>query len=236
MTMISYSKRFIYIRPRKTATSTTEFVLRNYISSPKDICSYEPQFKNYYFNNGKYILNLRNLFENIKIFLFNLKKNYYSIICREFDDPHMPAREIIKRIGLKNFRQYFIVSSIRNPYDMMISAVRQKYSKNSNINKDKLNEIIQNKAKIFFELNKVYFDKNNRNVVNFFIRVEKLDHDLNHFCKKILNVEDKHIKIPFLNKSKNKKFKIKDLSKENIRLINNYADYIFKLGKYKKIN
>ncbi len=236
MTIISHSRKFIYIRPRKAATSTTEIVLRNYLLFDKDICSYEPQFKNYYFNNGKYIFNFRNLLLNIKIFLLNSKKNYYPIICREFDDPHMPANEIIKRIGLKNFRQYFILSSIRNPYYMMISAARQKYNKNLKLNKDKLNETIQDKSKIFFELNKVYFDKTHRNVVDFFIRTEKLDQDLNYFCKKILNVKAKHIKIPVKNKSKNEEFTIRDLSKENIRLINYHADYIFKLGKYKKIN
>ena len=141
----------------------------------------------------------------------------------------------------KNYDWFMVV---RNPYDRIISEFHCKYSDQHRrikcTNSQEFNNYIQNKIKYaIMNINifqqhyapqyKYYDDTVKLHVLKF----ENIETEFNNLMKEYsldltLNIKN--------NECNNKKYSIKDLNIETIKLINNVYDNDFKLFGYYKIN
>jgi len=226
MTIISYSKNFIFVRTRKTASTKAENLLRKIISK-NDIATfaYPDLFNNYldgdlektFYNNGKITFNLRNLPINFinfyKKILFSKKFVACPILDREFSNPHMSIVEINKRLKNSVFKKMVKVTTIRNPYDTIISAIFSKFCREHEFrNKEEINKMIKKYCKIFFKMNDVFRDENGNSLIDYFIKAEKFEDDFKLFLTKIgINQNNFDIKKKLNNRSNSNFFYLKHL-------------------------
>jgi len=228
VTIISYSKNFIFLRTRKTASTKAEHLLRK-ILSINDIATfvYVDLFYNYrdgdlektLYNNGKIIFNLGNIPGNFinfyKKLLFKKKFVRYPISDREFSHPHMNIIEIKKRLKNSVFKKMLKVTTIRNPYDTIISAIFSKFGKKHEFkNIEEVNIEIKKNCELFFKMNDIFRDENRNNLINHFIKAEKFEDDFKLFLTKIgINKNNFDFKKKINNKSNLNFFLIEHLDR-----------------------
>jgi len=106
MTIISHSHKFIYIKTRKTASTSIQVLLGR--------------------NCGKNdILTPINPVTSNEIVLYNkLAKKHKGFIS------HMSAKQIKKKVGNKIWNQYFKFTFERNPWDKLVSQYHKKSKQN----------------------------------------------------------------------------------------------------------
>ncbi|WP_440619441.1 hypothetical protein [Candidatus Pelagibacter sp. HIMB1493] len=255
--IICHSKKFIFLRPRKCASSTIELYLSSWCDAT-DIITYDhqveeikkiysPKFTKY--NLGKKVLNLDNIIFNFK----NIIKKYsffkfknpveklrnFSIYKYQFDlPPHINAKELKKNLYFKNqtnnWKNYKKISILRDPVTQFLSACNQKYIDNSMSLKQKVNKY----AKLFFSINNVY-SINEIPICDFFIRYEHLDEDINKLYK-LLNLKNEmsfydfqnyniRINDPKIKKFLNKIHSIDEFDDDDIKKIKHEASYIYNI-------
>lgn len=184
MVLISHRFKFIYIKNVKVAGTSIEAYFEKYCMDPTTDHIVQHKLDS---NITKYgIVGNR---ENGK------QTKYYN---------HMSAKEIKNYIGNDIFNSYFKFCVVRNPYDKMVSLYNMiKYRDGENVS---FNDFVRKQNCVNYNR---YFI-NNKSCIDFYIRFEFLNEDLEKVCKK-LNIEYDISKLP--------KFK------SNYRKDNDYKEY-----------
>lgn len=228
--IISHSKKFIFVKPRKCASETIERILSMNLDE-KDIT-----FDDEKINLGSKMFLLKNLKYNIKNFIgsvvFLKKKHFKKIFDYKYEHEHLSIKEIKQLVDKNIFNNYLKISILRNPINTFLSTCNERYS----IDNISLNEKVYKYAKRFFEVNQVYMI-NGVPEIDFLIRYEKINDDFQALLK-LLKLDIKfaeYIKTIHLNKkedvNKNKFNKVHKLNEYNIEAIN----YILNHSKYFEI-
>lgn len=231
--IISHSKKFIFLRTIKTASSSIEIFLSQFCDKDDiltELFKDEEKFKKK--NN---LIGKRN--SNIKILSFKLK----NIINLDFYKSkklwvHDSLEKVLKSKIEKKIHDYFTFTFVRNPYDWIVSYffwdinINKRYKKIS-INKMSkknliilFNKFLKNEAYFFFNTNTEIISHYPKKIHIF--RYENLPFEL----KKILiKLKIKKVRIP-INKIYFKKSNIK---KDKKRIIDqNARKNILKYGKF----
>ena len=228
--IISHSKKFIFVKPRKCASETIERILSMNLDE-KDIT-----FDDEKINLGSKIFLLENLKYNIKNFIGSIvylkKKHFKKIYDYKYEHEHLSIKEIKQLVDKNIFNNYLKISILRNPITTFLSACNERYS-TDNIS---LSDKVYKYAKRFFEINQVYLIEG-VNEIDFLIRYENIYNDFQALLK-LLKFDIKladYLKTIHLNKkedvNKNKFNIIHKLSDYNIEDI----DYILNQSKYFEI-
>ena len=239
--IISFSKKFIYLRTVKVASTSLEIYLsqfcnRNDVLSP--LFDEEeklktklklPNKRNYQLK--KFSLSLKNI----------LKFNFYSSV-NLYD--HSTIKKILKTTIKYKIKDYFIFSFVRNPYDWIVSFFwwdLYSYKKNNirNINKmdkdqilGKFKKFLRDECKNFFERNKKIISSDEVKIHIY--KLENLKESIKLIKKKIkLRNEKINIDKIKVNKLKIKKKLIK-IDKYDQDLIFNCSSYFFSRFNYSK--
>jgi hypothetical protein len=253
--IISFSKKFVFFRPKKVGSTTIEFFLSNSLLYPdiwitdkiEDIYFYNKNKikSKYYHYTGKKKLNLKNIFKNLLIFIkkfLGYKSNYKNLFSSKCDDldTHSNPEELFRIIEKKLFKNFMIISVIRNPFEQIISyAYHKAWQKGIGLSKKNeikvINEIVLKSHKKFFNENKKFlnYPKNFKKI--YFIKLENLDNELKKISK-ILGIKyNYNKKIQLRSNLRNRKFKKKNLTKNTINDLNKNVNFkeILKLGNYK---
>ncbi len=185
MTIISHSRKFIFLKSEKTAGTSLLQSLGKHCGNKDIVCGtgrkYHSEYPDYSKNNEGFI-------------------------------QHMTSERIIREIQprYKNWKEiwnsYFKFTSIRNPWDQHVSNYCWNYAKagiNNPIDKKKIampgdknfknlfKESINSQESCNWE--KYYF-YNNLPVADFYIRFEYLEEDFKHVCRK-LDIKDASLPI-----------------------------------------
>jgi hypothetical protein len=176
MVVISHKHKFIYIKTRKTASTSIQILLGNYcdendIMTPINLVSTE---------EGK---------------LYNEKAVNY-----EGFQSHMSANQVMKKVGKETWKSYFKFSFERNPWDKVVSY----YSHMKAIKKtDKTfeewlitTEVDPLKQPINYPLYTIRSGLKRKVVLDYIGKYETLREDLEHILQKL--------NLPFLNLTKEK--------------------------------
>ncbi len=240
--IISHSKKFIFLRTIKTASSSIEIFLSQFCEKDDiltELFKDEEKFKKK--NN---LIGKRN--SNIKLLSFKLK----NIISLNFYKSkklwvHDSLEKVLKSTIKKKIRNYFIFTFVRNPYDWIVSYffwdinLNKNYKKISISNMSKKNLIIlfnkflKNEAYFFFNTNKEIISHYPKNI--HVLKYENLSFEL----KKILiKLKIKRIRIPinkiYFKKNNLKKDKKKIIDKNAKKKILKYGKFFFDRFNYSK--
>ena len=231
--IISFSKKFIFIRPKRISGENLEYSLANSCNK-EDIISYSrndsilaKHSKNFYhypvIKDTKYILKrflTLNLLNQNKVFDF--KHKFYC---------HMPFKDIIKSCYYKKFdlNDFKIFTCVRNPYEQMLSIYFQS-KKYGSINFE--NYVIDNSLKYFNKIKKIIEPPKNV-TYNFILRYENIEDDLLK-AEKILDIKIlKYYTKSNLNQSP--KYNSQEYLTDKVKnLIYQNSKYYFDLFNYKK--
>ena len=188
--IVSFKHKFIFIKNYKTAGSSIEFYLYNYLSKG-DICAQTLDFKGI---NHRGLFNSTSLEENFNEAAYQkYTKNNMAFFA------HMPAWLIKERLEPINkklksdiFKNFFKFCVIRNPFDVIVSEYLWQNNsinplrKNSTFD-DVLEEIIENKLNTYklFNLNRVMDKKLEKILCDKIIKFENLNFELKEIFKKL---------------------------------------------------
>ena len=228
--IISHSKKFIFVKPRKCASETIERILSMNLDE-NDIT-----FDDEKINLGSKMFLLENLKYNIKNFIGSIvffnKKHFKKIYNYKYEHEHLSIKEIKELVDKNIFNNYLKISILRNPINTFLSACNERYS----VDNISLNDKVYKYAKKFLEVNQVYLIKGVPEI-DFLIRYEKINDDFQVLLK-LLKLDIKlaeYLKSIHFNKkenvNKNKFNKIHKISEYNIEAI----DYILNHSKYFEI-
>ena len=232
--IVMHSKKLIFLKTKKTAGSSVEFLLTKYCDD-EDIITplseeeekireemYGRKAQNYVIPLSKWT------FSDYIRYMKGKKVEFYN---------HISALKVRKYVGKETWEKYYKVCFERNPYDKVISYVYFKYHHlikephelNKYIDIPFLKTLIKGGRKIYTD------DK-----LNIIVDKVYLYEDLEHSVAEILSKigVDYSGDIPKL-KSNYRKTRIspeKILGKESIALINSYFEWEFEMFNYKKID
>lgn len=240
--IISHSKKFIFLRTIKTASSSLEIFLSQFCDKDDiltELFENEEKFKKK--NN---LIGKSN--SNIKLLSFKLK----NIIFLNFFKSkklwvHDSLEKVLKSTIKKKIHNYFIFSFVRNPYDWIVSyffwdiSLNKKYKKNkvSKMSKKNLiilfNKFLNNEAHNFFNTN--------RKIISYYpkkIHILRYE-DLSFEIKKILiKLKINKIRIPinkiYFKKNSIEKDKKKIIDKNAKKKILKYGKFFFDKFDYSK--
>jgi len=253
--ILSHKHKFIYFKTLKTGSSAIEILLSLFCKNENDIITrIDPESDSIRRDFGIKNLNdsiinkngieLKNLYHNLKQFVkytpfikhiypykdpINFKKIFKEDIIYY---SHYPAIKF-KRLYPEVFKEYYKISSVRNPYDQIISYYF--FKKKNKKNYYDFKSFLEKYSSRFFKRNLHIFTYRREIIVDKLIYYENLEKDLS-FLKDKLNLDED------LN-SLIKNFKVKTTftkknnfldDKENIKIINKSANEIFKLLNYKQ--
>jgi len=204
--IISFKYKFIFIKNYKTAGSSIETYLYDFLNS-KDIIAHTND------NNG---INFRGDFDQTSL-LENFSKSYATkcIERKWLFFAHMPLWLVKERIELLSeklkidiFNEFFKFGIIRNPYDLVVSDYlwnnnKENHLRNNHNFEEIINEIENNKFSTFrlFNINRLSSKDSKDLLCDSVLSFENLNEDLDKTFKLL--------KIPFDGKLKifKKKFK-----------------------------
>ncbi|MHA1195488.1 MAG: sulfotransferase family 2 domain-containing protein [Promethearchaeota archaeon] len=208
MVIISHKHKFIYIKTRKTASTSIQVFLEKFcgkddiltpINKPttKEGFLYNQKARNYkgitsLLNIIKYRIKFFILTFKFKTFILNLKKKFYNFSLKKFNKKnireffgrftsHMSARQVKLKLGNTIWNEYFKFTFERNPWDKLISWF---YHQNPELSfKDWLSN-----SKISLKghpINYPLYTINGKIAVDFLGKYERLNKDLAFILKKL---------------------------------------------------
>ncbi len=231
--IISHSKKFIFLRTIKTASSSVEIFLSQFCRNDDiltELFEDEEVFKK---NND--LIGKRN--SNIKLLSFKLKK---IVLLNFFKSKkiwvHDSLENVLKSTIKNRIQNYFTFAFVRNPYDWIVSYffweinLNKKYKKNSidKMSKRNLitlfNKFLDNEAEYFFNTNEKIVSHYPKKI--YVYRYENLKSELKKILTK-LNI--KRIRIPISKIY----FKRNIIKKDKKKIIDKHAKMkILKNGKF----
>lgn len=168
--LLSHSKKFIFFKTKKTASTSVELFFEKFCSPKTKISEATEELISNFGIVGS------------RMFKQNSFDTYYN---------HMPAEKILSSIGPKIFDSYHKFSIVRNPYDKLVSMfwwhqfVTSQLNNVSRLNfKDiriKFREFILKEENIPQDKN--IYTINGEIVANRILKYENLLEDLNDCCK-----------------------------------------------------
>lgn len=254
--IISFSKKFIFFRPKKVGSTTIEFFLSKSLVYP-DIWITDKIEDQYFYKKkkikskynhftGEKKFKFENIFKNFLIFFkkfLGYKTQYKNMFMSKFDDldTHSNYEELSKIFEKKLLQNFIIISVIRNPFEQVISyAYHKAWQKRINLNKKNenkiINEIILKYHKKFFNENRKYLEYPKNIKKKYFLKLENLDSELKKISKILGFKYNFKKKVQLRSDLRNKKFNKKNLTKEIIKELNKnvYFKEILQLGNYSK--
>lgn len=170
MVLISHRYKFIYIKNYKVAGTSVEAYFEKYCLDPSN---------NYKLTHSR----------KQSISEYGIVGNRLGVSPDEKDvnihiGPHMSANDVKSIIGEDIFNSYFKFCVIRNPYDRMVSSYYFRGAKVSFA--DYVKKTIGTPKPEKTDYNRYLID--NKPCIDFYIRYEHLEKDLETVCKK-LNIE-----------------------------------------------
>jgi len=111
MTIISFKRRFIFLRPRKMAGTSLQIALSRF-------CGEEDLMSRLRFEESEQLMKCHYRYpvrDRMAVVKKNGEKSEVEL------GPHVSAREIRKCVGDDVFRPFLKISVTRNPYDRMVS-------------------------------------------------------------------------------------------------------------------
>ena len=253
--ILSHKHKFIYFKTLKTGSSAIEILLSLFFKNENDIITrIDPESDNIRKKLGISHLNdsivkkneieFKNLFHNFKQFI---KYIPYLEYIYSYKDPtnfknifkediiyysHYPAIKF-KRLYPKIFEEYYKITSVRNPYDQIISYYFFKKRNKKNFYDFK--SFLEKYSSRFFKRNLYIFTYRKEIIVDKILYYENLENDLLFLKDKLKLDKDLHKLIKDFRVKTNFKKKNNFLDDEaNLKIINNSANELFELLNYEK--
>jgi len=238
--IISYNKKFVYLRTVKVASSSLEFYFSQYCSTGDLITPLFPDEKKQKkkfkilskqnFEYQKFSLSLKNI---LRLKFYKLKRI----------DEHSSIYTIFRTKFAKNIKNFFFFSFVRNPYDWIVSYFwwdlyyhkKKSIAFINNLNQKDLESIF----KIFLTRECSNFFKKNKKIISSkfvdikIFKLENIESSLKKIRKK-LNLTKEKIKISEIKLKKLKIRKKIKINSEDKKLILKSASYFFDKYKYSK--
>lgn len=238
--IISYSRKFVYLRTIKVASSSLEFYFSQFCDSLDVItpllASEEKQKKQY-----KLPLNQNFKFLKLSLSIKNILK--FRIYKKKRIDEHSTIDTVFKTHISKNIHNFFFFSFVRNPFDWIISYFWWDLHYHQKKTVFYINGLSPKKIQIIFKKFlkkecKEFFRRNKKIISSKHVRIKvyKLENLQKSIIKikKKLKIKDEKINIFKINlKSLKINNKIK-LDKNDHKLILNCASFFFKNYNYPK--
>lgn len=173
--LVSHTKKFIYLRSHKVAGTSIELMLEPFCRNDNK----EPTH-----DSDEYISETG-----------IVGRRYYGKMIKGLWDNHTLPETIIENLGENIYNNYFKITSIRNPYDLMVSLYH--WRGNDNIDKNSFLDFLKTLEDDFvITNNKIFWGEKNL----FIIRYENLHEDLMTLSNTLdLNLDVS--KLPHLKKS-----------------------------------
>ena len=238
--IISYYKKFVYLRTIKVASSSLEFYLSEFCEN-EDIITpldYEEEKLKKKYN---FPLTQNNKLKKFSLSIKNILR--FKIYSNKRIHEHSSIDQISSKKIKQKISNFFFFTFVRNPFDWIVSYFwwylyhndKKSVSYLNSLNSKKINflfkKFMKNESKFFFNSNK--------NIVtsrNFKIKVFKLENFQKSikFIKKKLNLKNEKKKIDDLKlKSLKIKKKIK-LDVEDVDMILRNGSFFFETFKYSR--
>ena len=257
MTIINYSKNFIFVKTNKTAGTSLEIALSKYCNE-KDVISQigndekirnELGYRSAQNHKGKLSKKI-NLGFFIGPFLWlisrtPLKKFFHLryaplifnpfIIENNLVEEHFSISKIQKLVGEKFYENSKKITIVRNPYTQILSYYHWQLFRNKISPKTTINKFVKKESEFFFN-NEISLLKNLNGKINFdlIIKFEEIEEGINTLSK-IINIKDDIYDIFKNIKAKGGLKKIYNhLDEKSIEIVNNKADFLFKNFGYEK--
>ncbi len=181
--LVSHNYKFIFIKTRKTASTSTEAFLERFCVDPSIMEAYVPEHSADEVENEFGIIGSRWRGKVGKRTWFN----------------HKPVSEIKRDLGEALFNSYYKVCNIRNPYDLAVSYYH--FMGNKEIDKLRFEAFVRNSSTIHtLKTNTNLWSDNG--VYDFdYIRMESLQSDLITFLDKIGCRSKSSFSLPHFKKS-----------------------------------
>jgi hypothetical protein len=206
--ILSYEHSFIFIKTRKTAGTSIECFLSAY-TGPNDIIT--PIMETHV--------------------EWHVPQNYKA------ESYGFKNHSTIEEVALKKpheTKDFLKISAIRNPWDKMVSTYFWEYWKQGVAPKRKFNTwlVRRSKRKIKKDLMLPYFSLHGENKIDYFIRFEHLEEDVNKLCQKIGIKFDSKFLIKTKSQSRPKNIDYRDLynSKSRKKVESIFAKEIEEFG------
>ena len=123
--LVSHLHKFIYLKSKKTASTSVEIFLQKYCINPNKINNFTRLVK-----SNKNILNLDEKESENKYGIVGSRGNKMHIVSKKWYN-HKPSFELKKDIGEDLFNNYLKICNVRNPYDLAVSMYEWKKSQNN---------------------------------------------------------------------------------------------------------
>lgn len=178
--MISLKHNFLFVHIPKTAGNSIQSILKAY--SEDNIVCLAP------YQDG--------------IERFEVRSEHYNI------HKHSSLQEYREQLGEKTFKKIFKFTSVRNPWDRLISYYFSPHRGKISWNRDKFIEFVQIVQPMSNYINldgSNITDMSYFNSIDFFIRYENLNNDFKQVCEKIGILYEK---LPHRNRTNRRKYVI----------------------------
>ena len=221
--IISFKYKFIFIKNYKTAGSSIERYLYNFLTKNDIIAPTNLQGINWQSKFDAQTL-IKNFDKEISELYINRQAAYFA---------HMPAWLIRERIGKKIFSNFFKFAVLRNPWDQFVSHFHWLNNINNkhriNISWQELINDLEFKLSIsnnLFNYYKISEFQNRESIIDSICNFDDLDNDLNKVFK-FLNIPYKPNSLLRLNASLNRKdYKVYFNSKDKNLIKNKFSKEI----------
>jgi hypothetical protein len=166
--LCSHEKKFIYLKTRRTASTSVELFFERFCVPPE---KYQEARTTNQIITEKGVVGARGNFPT--------KVDFYN---------HMPASEVRTKLGREIFDAYYKFCTIRNPFDKLVSSFWWDTRKGVDFSSEPFNRIRHRFSGFvlqrFGEFNdRTIFMIDNRSVIDEFIRYEHLASDVAQVCK-----------------------------------------------------
>lgn len=223
--IISHSKKFIFIKTNKTASTSLQVFLSQFLDKDKDIISkgLEEDNKKIYElsrikNKDWAVKSKKNFLE--RIIFFKQKIKYFN--------HDTSIKDIINFYDQNTISNYHKITIVRNPFEQIISSINwHNYFRTKYVNKNEVpvSKLIGNYSKKFFQIEKEKLLYKGEIFMDQIIKYENLENDINKFLK----IKKLKSKIDIKNLQYKTKIpkKIHSLNKEQKKIIFNQAEFFF---------